>query len=681
MPAALGVAFLLIPLFPAFITLTGVSVPGISLVPASLTLALVGGATLIAFYGAARLVSTPGEPIPTAVGFAALPAAAIVAAVLGFDPRAGAIFIAIAIFGVVLHATIVRFFRAPHVEATIYAAFLASGAIAALAAILMVVAKAPADLYTVGHGRAIGTFILPGELAGYLIMYVPFAYAIARVTERRDLRLVAYAGAILGAIAFVLTFSRAGWIGMAAAIAFFAYTQRRRARVRVAVAIVGLAIVAIGLVFNAHHDPSENFTRISIWQAASDMIARFPLSGVGPFDFATIYQWVRLPDGEPTAFHAHSFLLSVAAELGLIGIAAVCLGWWTFFVALRERLRAGSDSQTIALAIAAGLVGTWVQSLIDTVSLVVFAIWPMFTALALVTVQGASSAREPVRSAPRGVQHLPRTAVAIVCVALLLCGFVQLASDAVFARAGAPLSLPSHLDPALGTALYRAIANVAPFPFVEATLADAALRNGDLDAAMAHAARLPAGTVRSEALARVAQARGRTRAAMELYLDAGDDRALQRYVDQLAAAGRYREAYDFESRVRDRLDGAPTRPNAAADSWWRLGRLAVRLQHPGEAKQDFARADALAPLNTKYLIDAGMLALEQRDAPTAAALFAQTRQIDPASADAPAGMGLASLQRGDLAQARRLCELAGRLDARAPLAIRLKHELGGAGVQ
>jgi len=179
-------------------------------------------------------------------------------------------------------------------------------------------------------------------------------------------------------------------------------------------------------------------------------------------------------------------------------------------------LRAGSGSQTIALAIAAGLVGTWVQSLIDTVSLVVFAIWPMFTALALVTVQGASSAREPVRSAPRGVQHLPRTAVAIVCVALLLCGFVQLASDAVFARAGAPLSLPSHLDPALGTALYRAIANVAPFPFVEATLADAALRNGDLDAAMAHAARLPAGTVRSEALARVAQARGRTRAAMEL---------------------------------------------------------------------------------------------------------------------------------------------------------------------
>jgi O-antigen ligase/tetratricopeptide (TPR) repeat protein len=681
MPVALGVAFLLMPLFPAFITVTGVSVPGVSLVPAPLALAFMSVAALIVVYGAMLLVTTPGGPIPTAVAFAALPAAAIVAAVLGFDPRAGAIFIAFAIFGVVLHATIVRFFRDPHVEATVFAAYLTSGAIASLAAILMVVTKAPADLYTVGHGRAIGTFILPGELAGYLIMYVPFAYAIARVTGRRDLRLIAYAGAVFGAVAFVLTFSRAGWIGMAAAIAYFAYTQRRRARVRVAVGIVGLAVVAVGLVFNAHHDPSENFTRISIWRAASDMIVRFPLSGVGPLDFAGIYSWVRLPDGEPAAFHAHSFLLSVAAELGLIGIAAVCLGWWRFVVTLREELRAGAGSQTIALAIAAGLVGTWVQGLIDTVSVVIFVIWPAFTALALVTARGASPAREAVAAARRGPRRLPRTVTAIVCVALLSCAFVQLASDAVFARAGAPLSLPSHLDPALGTALYRTIERVAPLPFVEATLADAALRDGDLDAASAHAARLPEGTVRSAALARIAQARGKTGEATALYLDAGDDRALQRYVDRLSADGRYRAAYDFEARVLDRLAAAPTRPNAAADGWWRLGRLAVRLHRPREAKADFARADAVAPLNTKYLIDAATLALEERDWPTAATLFAKTRQIDPGSAAATAGLGLASLRRGDVAQARRLSEAASAIDARTPLAKRLKVELVGAGVQ
>lgn len=674
-PLALGVVILAIPLFPAFITLTGVRVPGVSLVPAPLTLALLGVAVLIAGYGAVLLVATPGEPVPTALAFGALPAAALLSAALGFDPRAGAIFIAIAICGVVLHATIVRFFGDPHVETTIYAAYLASGALAALVAILMVVAKVPADLYTVGHGRATGTFILPGELAGYLVMYVPFAYAIARA-GRRDLRPVAYAGALLGAIAFVLTFSRAGWIGMAAAIAFFAYTQRRRARVRVAVAIVGLAVVALGLVFNAHHDPSENFTRISIWQAAADTIARFPLSGVGPFDFATIYPWVRLPNGEPTAFHAHSFLLSVAAELGLIGVIAVGWGWWRFIVALRERLREGSGpSRTIALAIAAGLVGTWVQSLIDTVSIVVFAIWPLFTALALATASAASTTPATVRSSPVPVRRIPRAAIGIACAALLICAFVQLASDAVFARAAAPISLPGRLDPALGTQLYRTIARAVPLPFVEATLAGAALHDGDLDAASSHAERLPAGSVRSETLARIAEARGKNAQAMGFFLDAGDDQALQRHVDRLTAIGRYREAYAFEARVRDRLAAAPTRPNAAADSWWRLGRLAVRLHHPGEARRDFARADAVAPLNTKYLIDAGTLALEQRDWPTAATLFTEARQIDPGSAAAAAGLGLASLRSGDVAQARHLFDAASTIDPRAPLEQRLKHEL------
>ncbi|HZX68004.1 MAG TPA: O-antigen ligase family protein, partial [Candidatus Elarobacter sp.] len=377
LPVALGIAFFALPLFPAFIVLTGVTVPGVSLVPVPLTVMLIVGAVMITAVCAVLLATTPGERVPTALAFAAFPAAGVVAAALGFDPRAGALFIAIAVFGVVGHAAIVRFFDEPHVEQTVFTCYLVSGALAALVAVLMVAAKTPADLYTVGHGRAIGTFILPGELAGYLIMYVPFAYAVARVSPHRAARALGWAGLSVGALAFVLTFSRAGWVGMAATIGFFVYTQRSSARRRVAVTIVAIAVVAVGLVFNVHHDPSENFTRISIWGAAADVIARFPFSGVGPFDFARIYQWVRLPDGEPTAFHAHSVLLSVAADLGVIGVAAVLFGWWRFIVTLGERLRPGTGRQTIAYAIAAGLIGTWVQGLIDTVSLVIFAIWPL----------------------------------------------------------------------------------------------------------------------------------------------------------------------------------------------------------------------------------------------------------------------------------------------------------------
>ncbi|MDP9025544.1 MAG: O-antigen ligase family protein, partial [Candidatus Eremiobacteraeota bacterium] len=310
-PVVLGIAFFLIPLFPAFITLTGAGVPGVSLLPKPLALTLLAVACAIAVYFALLLTTPQRERErlrePTVIPLAMFPLAAAVAALFGLDARAGALFIAILTAGLMWHVVVLRFFRDPIVATAIYGSFLASGALAAAAAVVMVLTKTPAAVYTVGHGRAIGTFIVPGELAGYLIVYLPFAYAIATGAPRR-LRIVARAGLALGAAAFVLTFSRAGWVGMAAAIAFFVFVQQGRRGVRYAIAVVGVAVVALGVVFNSHHDPSENFTRISIWQAALAMIARFPLTGVGPFEFSTLYGLVRLPDAEPTAFHAHSFL-------------------------------------------------------------------------------------------------------------------------------------------------------------------------------------------------------------------------------------------------------------------------------------------------------------------------------------------------------------------------------------
>ncbi|MDQ6943799.1 MAG: O-antigen ligase family protein, partial [Candidatus Eremiobacteraeota bacterium] len=339
-PIVLGTAFFLIPLFPAFITLTGAGVPGVSLLPKTLALALLALACAIAAGFALLLTTARGESGPLLVPLAMFPLAAAAAALLGFDMRAGALFIAILACGLMWHVTVLRFFRAPHVAPAIYRSFLASGALAAAVAIAMVLTKTPAGLYTVGHGRAIGSFIVPGELAGYLIVYLPFAFAIATAPDTsRALRVLASIGAVVGSAAFVLTFSRAGWVGMAAAIAFFVFMRQGRRGARYAIAIVGVAIVALGFVFNSHHDPSENFTRLSIWQAAVAMIARFPLTGVGPFEFSTAYGLVRFPDAEPGAFHAHSFLLTVAAEAGLAGVAAVLFGWWRFVVVFGERLR------------------------------------------------------------------------------------------------------------------------------------------------------------------------------------------------------------------------------------------------------------------------------------------------------------------------------------------------------
>jgi putative inorganic carbon (HCO3(-)) transporter len=638
--ASLGVAFFLLPLYPSFIGLTGAPVPGVSLVPRSLALVLLALVSVIAVYWCVLLTAMPRRPMPTLLPVAALPAAGLLAALLGFDPLAGALFIVILLFGVVAHATILRFARVPSILPTIFAAYLLSGILASMLAIALAFAHEPANLYTIGHGRAIGTFVLPGELAGYLIVYVPVALALARV-KTLDLAGLAWPGIVLGSIAFVLTFSRAGWVGMAAALAVFALLRRRgRGGRRFALAIGAAAILVLALIFNAHHDPSENFSRPSIWDSALHIVSLFPLTGVGPFEFARLYPLFRTPGGEPIAYHAHSVILTIAAETGLVGLCALVFGWLRFVETLRARLRPDGTYGVVAIGIAAGLAGTWVQGLIDMVSVVIFGLWLPFMALALVCA-GHERPAEHVPLVPSD-PRARRTLVAVATVLVLLCGSLQFASSALFSRYAPPYSLVRHLPEQLGVRVYDALTRVVPLPLVDLYLTNDALFRRDLPTAEKYAARIPAGALASETQARVAMAQGDENRAFQLYLDAGDDEALQSYVAMRANGYSWRknagvrEAHRLEGIIRDRLAAAGTRPNALADSWWQLGNYAARLGDLREAAADDDHAIALAPLNTKYLKEAGELALRRGDWSKAVVLFTRATEIDPSDAKAAA---------------------------------------------
>jgi O-antigen ligase len=377
-----------IPLFPAFITLTAVTIPGVSLIPLWITVTLLGAMAACFVLGTIQVLTPPRQVPPTLLPLLGLLIAGLLAAVLGFNPHAGLIFIGIIAAGILWHLAIVRFYRDPGVAVAIYWALMTSGLLASAIAIALVWLRWPAAQYTIAHGRAVGTFILPGELAGYLIIYLPIAYAVARATRVAGLRAVAWCGCAIGCVALVMTYSRTGWIALASAAAFYLFATRQRGQRRYAVAALLAGVLAVVLAFNVDHNPSENFTRISIWQAAGDIIARFPLTGVGPFDFASAYALVRRPDGDATAFHAHSFLLTIWAETGIVGVSAVLWTIWSFVGAFRERLAAATPFQRrLAIAVAAGLVGAFVQGLIDTVSVVIFGFWLPTMALALATAR------------------------------------------------------------------------------------------------------------------------------------------------------------------------------------------------------------------------------------------------------------------------------------------------------
>jgi putative inorganic carbon (hco3(-)) transporter len=389
-PLAFGATNAFVPLFPSFITLTAVRAPGVSLLPPKAAAVLLCAVAVLGFIYAVRLAFSPRQYEPTLLPLLAWLGAGVLAALLGFDPRAGLVFIGIFALGIVWHLCTLRYYRERGVAPTIAWSMLVTCALASIAAIVMTLLHWPTVQYVIGHGRAIGTFVLPGELAGYLVVLIPMAAGVLVTTRRAALRAAALCALLAGLTAMILTFSRTGWMGLAAAAAFFVILRVRvwQTGVMIASGIVLAALAAVLLVFNVAHNPSENFTRLSIWQAALQIIDRFPLTGVGPFDFSRLYALVRTPAGDATAFHAHSIYLTFLAELGVVGFAAAVWAWWRFAAELRRRLvRARPEHALLATSIAAGLFGTLAQGLIDTVSVVIFGLWMPTMALALATAR------------------------------------------------------------------------------------------------------------------------------------------------------------------------------------------------------------------------------------------------------------------------------------------------------
>jgi len=181
-------------------------------------------------------------------------------------------------------------------------------------------------------------------------------------------------------------------------------------------------------------------------------------------------------------------------------------------------------------------------------------------------------------------------------------------------------------------------------------LARDALASGDPDGAQAHAIRMPANASRNELLARIADERGQSQLALEYYLVAPDVAAVGRYVRAMGVKDPV-GAYALESDLLAHLEALTTHPDAVAEAYWTLGRLATRhgyLDPPARASAwktslaDYRQAVALAPLSEKYWLALGNQYVLLEDWPSARDAFERARGINPNSSDASAGLARAA---------------------------------------
>lgn len=263
---------------------------------------------------------------------------------------------------------------------------------------------------------------------------------------------------------------------------------------------------------------------------------------------------------------------------------------------------------------------------------------------------------------------------------------VQFASDSLYADAAAPHTLPHRIPAAFGDAVYRAIDALAPAPYAESTLASRALGCGDLAAAARYALALPASSTKDALLARIADANGDHRLALEYELAAFDTDAVDASAQRLAARDP-QAAYALERLLALELSRRAGHPDAEAQARWQMGLFANRVawrQVPGSvaqrawlrtAREGFDAAAQLAPLSERYAIADANQADLLGDRAAAERSFRRAAQIDPASADAIAGLGVVAYQNGDRAGAQAYLAKARALDPQSLMVRALERDL------
>ncbi len=256
---------------------------------------------------------------------------------------------------------------------------------------------------TLGAGfyRAYGTFEQPNPYAGFLGLMLPLAIGVMIGTWRQGYTrirrrfrvltpLVLSSPGLLALLVIVLTlgaalvmsWSRGAWLGFGAAMAVMAVALPRKTGwgllLVVALVVGGLGLYTIGLVPASVTARLTTFTqdvrfedvrgvgindanyavieRLAHWQAALEMFRYNPWTGVGFGCYEPAYRNFALINWPIALGHAHNYYLNVAAETGLVGLAAYLLLWGAVFW---QTWRVTRRAEGLPRGVAIGLLGAW----------------------------------------------------------------------------------------------------------------------------------------------------------------------------------------------------------------------------------------------------------------------------------------------------------------------------------
>jgi putative inorganic carbon (HCO3(-)) transporter len=273
---------------------------------------------------------------------------------------------------------------------------LSTGALAAMQGIYQFLFQAgPEGFVLFGRFmRAYGTFEQPNPYAGYLGLTLPLAVGLilaAVLPERGRVEgrwlIWATGCGVLMLAALAMSWSRGAWLGFAAAlmVMVLAIVARRGRLAALAVLFVmllayillagGFSLVPpsvvqrfsdfvpyLGIVDVRGVEVTDaNFAvleRMAHWQSALSMWTEHPWLGVGIGNYETVYPTYALPLWPLPLGHAHNYYLNIAAETGVLGLAAYLFLWGAALLGAWRAVRRASGWY---LGVALGVLGVLVH--------------------------------------------------------------------------------------------------------------------------------------------------------------------------------------------------------------------------------------------------------------------------------------------------------------------------------
>ena len=222
--------------------------------------------------------------------------------------------------------------------------------------------------------RAKAFFSIYMTLGGSLLISLALILAAFAVGARWRRALHAVTG-VLAMVALALTYVRSAWVGLGTAVLIASGLTRRYA---VLLALVLAVVVALAVPSPLQRralsivDPADPTSRerLYFWEAGWRMLRDAPLLGLGPGGVKRHYPEYRDPAARrPSTGHLHNNLVQIAAERGLLGLAAWLAIWVAFFAQagrIYGRLPATrADDRALVVGSLAAVAGFFVAGLFE----------------------------------------------------------------------------------------------------------------------------------------------------------------------------------------------------------------------------------------------------------------------------------------------------------------------------